>query len=555
MKEKLPSLLILLGIVLLGSFLRLYNLNWDQGYHLHPDERFLTMVGNSMKEPTSLVQYLNQATSPFNPANIGFAFYVYGMLPLILNFLLASLTGTNNYTAFTIQGRLLSAFLDIFAILLVFKTALLFQKKYKLDTNIKYWAAFFYAIAVLPIQLSHFFTVDTFLNFFLFASFYASVAFAFKKKMHYFFLSAIFLGCAFACKVTAFFILPVLLFFLTTFLWKEKHHGKPLQRFWKSCMLMGCYFLICYITLRFTDPYLFASQYFYDPRPSELFLTNLKTLSYWGSKDAWFPPGVQWINKTPVLFSLQNLAIFGLGIPYLFFAICGMWKGISWRKHALGLFVIVVWLLCFLFYQSTRTTQTMRYFLILYPFLAIFAGIGFQTITKQWNMYLKAIVLLIILFWPMLFFSIYTKNHSRVTATEWVRANIPAGKVILTEHWDDGIPLGGTEPYIGEQLPVFDPDSADKWQKMDAMLERGDYIILTSNRGWGSIPTVPKRYPQMKAFYEELFAGQRGYTEIKEFTSYPSLRYLGIPLDFPDQWSEEAFTVYDHPKVMIFKKQ
>jgi len=36
----------------------------------------------------------------------------------------------------------------------------------------KYWAAFIYAIAVLPIQLSHFFAVDTFLNTFALMSVY-----------------------------------------------------------------------------------------------------------------------------------------------------------------------------------------------------------------------------------------------------------------------------------------------------------------------------------------------------------------------------------------------
>ena len=44
------------------------------------------------------------------------------------------------------------------------------------------------------------------------------------------------------------------------------------------------------------------------------------------------------------------------------------------------------------------------------------------------------------------------------------------------------------------------------------------------------------------------------YRKVAQFTSYPSLRYLGIPIDFPDQWSEEAFTVYDHPRVTIFEK-
>ena len=31
-------------ILLIGATLRLVALNWDSGQHLHPDERFLTMV-------------------------------------------------------------------------------------------------------------------------------------------------------------------------------------------------------------------------------------------------------------------------------------------------------------------------------------------------------------------------------------------------------------------------------------------------------------------------------------------------------------------------------
>jgi len=50
-------------------------------------------------------------------------------------------------------------------------------------------------------------------------------------------------------------------------------------------------------------------------------------------------------------------------------------------------------------------------------------------------------------------------------------------------------------------------------------------------------------------------SNKTNYKKVAQFTSYPSLSYLGIPVSFPDDWSEEAFTVYDHPKVMIFKKQ
>jgi hypothetical protein len=164
----------------------------------------------------------------------------------------------------------------------------------------------------------------------------------------------------------------------------------------------------------------------------------------------------------------------------------------------------------------------------------------------------------LILIWPLAFLSIYTKDQSRVTASKWIYNNLPKGSVFLTEYWDDPLPLmvqnPATRNYVGSEVHIFDPDSSEKWNIINEQLEHGNYYIMSSYRGWGSIPTTPKRYPLASVFYRDMFAGKRGYTKYKEFSSYPSLRYLGIPLDFPDQWAEEAFTVYDHPLVTLFKK-
>jgi len=65
-------------IILIGVLFRFNHLNWDQGFHLHPDERFLTMVGNAIHLPKSFSDYLNPKISSFNPANVGFKFFVYG---------------------------------------------------------------------------------------------------------------------------------------------------------------------------------------------------------------------------------------------------------------------------------------------------------------------------------------------------------------------------------------------------------------------------------------------------------------------------------------------
>ena len=46
---------IILGLIFVLAFvLRIYGLNWDQGFHLHPDERFLTMLATDISLPHSL---------------------------------------------------------------------------------------------------------------------------------------------------------------------------------------------------------------------------------------------------------------------------------------------------------------------------------------------------------------------------------------------------------------------------------------------------------------------------------------------------------------------
>ena len=94
-----------------------------------------------------------------------------------------------------------------------------------------------------------------------------------------------------------------------------------------------------------------------------------------------------------------------------------------------------------------------------------------------------------------------------------------------------------------------------KWQKINQQLDSTDYIILSSNRLYGSIPKNPDHYPQTTQYYQNLFDGSLGFNQVAQFTSYPCFPPLGRPLFcFPDDSAEEAFTVYDHPKVLVFKK-
>jgi len=286
---------------------------------------------------------------------------------------------------------------------------------------------------------------------------------------------------------------------------------------------------------------------------------NIKQLKSFEGKDIWYPPAVQWINKPAVIFSLINLTVFGIGIPYFALALVGIFNILIYKKRQL--LIIIFWVLAFFLYQSVQFVKAMRYFVFIYPFLAIFAGIGivslFEWIAKQFKnkeilnaFYL--ILAIILLIWPIMFSSIYFNKNSRVEASEWIYKNLPSGSYILSESWDDSLPLSVANNYgkqfSGEQLLVFDPDNPEKWKKINMSLEKADYYILSSNRGWGSIMTVPEKYPQMSQFYKDLLVDKLSYKKIKEFKPY----YYKF-FQLPNSWVDESFTVYDHPEVLIFK--
>lgn len=167
MKNFFTKKKILILILFLAAGLRLYGLNWDQNQHLHPDERFLTMVETAIKIPNSFKDYLNPQVSPMSPYNKGYRFFVYGTFPLNLTKIMGEIINYRDYSNIHFVGRVLSALFDLGVVFLIYKIAAkIFNDKVGLVS------AFLYSIMVLPIQLSHFFAVDTFLNFFLVISFY-----------------------------------------------------------------------------------------------------------------------------------------------------------------------------------------------------------------------------------------------------------------------------------------------------------------------------------------------------------------------------------------------
>jgi hypothetical protein len=148
-----------------------------------------------------------------------------------------------------------------------------------------------------------------------------------------------------------------------------------------------------------------------------------------------------------------------------------------------------------------------------------------------------------------------------VAATDWIRKNIPSGSTVAIEHWDDRLPLKGSEKYIFLEMAMYEPDSSEaKWEKINKNLETADYIFLSSNRLYTPLKRLEDCskykvcYPKTADYYRSLFQGSLGFEKIADFTSYPGLTIGDWQFSINDQKADESFTVYDHPRVIIFRK-
>jgi hypothetical protein len=152
-----------------------------------------------------------------------------------------------------------------------------------------------------------------------------------------------------------------------------------------------------------------------------------------------------------------------------------------------------------------------------------------------------------------------------------------ARTVIANEEWDEGLPFPfeGIDPfgqyYHGITNYVRRFDDADKRQMLTDTLAQADYLILPSQRSIWSIDRIPLSYPMTLEYYRALFDGQLGFDLVASFNSPLKIGPLyvsdlagaaslnhppRIPLfNFNPFAAEEAFSVYDHPPVWIFKKR
>jgi YYY domain-containing protein len=511
MTEKHPRIydLLLIAVLAAAAFLRFSGADWGELQHQHPDEGFLTSVVSNLRaheciDPNveidqcpqdqqrwmGLGDYFNTAKSTLNPHNRGYAFFVYGTLPMFIIRYTGEILGQTDAGSLKLLGRQFSALADLGTIFLLY---LIVARLYNRRTALL--AAAFSAFAAMQIQQSHFFTTDLFVNLFAFLAIYFAVEIIIREKHDTGFgqighilqspftgLSVGFgiaFGMAMASKVNIF---PLALLLPGAFAIRFIQNKEERERFLKtdSWRLITVYLiaggLAAFIAFRIFQPYAFDGIL-----PGEQWLNNIAEQRVQARGDADLPWNLQWARRTH-LYSFTNLTVWGLGLPLGILA----WAGflyMGWRilkgewKHAL----LWGWTAFYFIWQSMQFNPTMRYQLPIYPLLAMMAAWGVTSFGRvpvsslsgtngqtgkrsNWKKVFASLIGIFVLLatsaWAYAFHTVYTRDETRMAASRWIYQNVPGPINLRIQTLDHGV--------YNQPLPFFEGSTIQAGLPYDA---------------------------------------------------------------------------------------
>ena len=249
--------------------------------------------------------------------------------------------------------------------------------------------------------------------------------------------------------------------------------------------------------------------------------------------------------------------------------------------------VILAWMWPYLLATGALHAKFSRYLAPLVPWLCLMAALFLRWLwgrasgrrrARRLVAGLGAGVLVATALYALAFTTIYLRPHPWLAAGEWMRRHVPDGAVLTAEMWDDRLPVAGpgdsaAPRYRYLDLDMYAVDSDGGLGTLADALSRADYVVLASQRLYGAIGRLPDRYPLAAAYYRLLFSGRLGFALADVESSYPRLGPLAIadepldgtvlprpplpppaPLVLTLGRADESYSVYDHPRVMVFRK-
>lgn len=519
--------------------------------------------------------------------------------------------GRIEYHHLTIVGRVLTALLDTGTVLFLF---LLGRRLY--GPAVGLLAAALLAFAVLPIQLAHFFTSDPYMTFFVVAALYFMVVAWHQARDRgaeggggrhlYLVAAAVMTGLAIGSKFgAALLVLPLL-----WTVWAARP-GAPHGR--TSTLAL----ITVLLTFALTNPFALL-DWTCPPIASDGMVgtvaLSLSRSCYWqntltqsgmvsGRLDLAFTR--QYAGTIPFLYQFEMLLRWGLG-PFLglfgiaglgwaFFTVVRVIKGDEGQDERtqtrLGhdpIVIILLWVVPHLLLTGSFYVKFLRYMQPLVPFMLLFgAAMLWQWRSRRGRLLVSFALLFAGLLYAAGFVALYGDEHPWNAASRWIHENVPAGTRILSEQWDDYLPItmvvDGVQQlrsdYPNAELTWLNyPDAADDQNHLAAnldLLANSDYLTVLSNRVYGVVPRQPDRYPLSSQYHQLLFDGDLGYELVWVGSRTPHLFGISFQAD-TFAWpglcpsagvvdylerdgalnlgrADESFTVYDQPLTMIYR--
>jgi hypothetical protein len=508
-------------LLVVGFFFRSVSPSWDAGARIHPDEALIVNGALSVK-------FFSQLFPGFHDYN-GLSVYLLAFWGQILTVITGNVFWSTTPEGLTVAGRLLAATIATTAVIPLYKTGKLLGSK-----EAGLIAAWLFTFTPLLIQLAHFYTTENILLFLITLLMYQTVRFMKRRQIVGIITMGIIAGLLLATKNTAYLLLtlPLLAIGIGNDSWRRK--------LW----LLSIFGAVTVVLFFFFSPYSFLDY--------EGYLARSRYLADVVSGKLPMDWTIQFAQTTP-LFWFHTLPR-ALGIPF-FIGGAGIVIYLFQRQRNPLLGVMAFWSLGIMMFLAVTYLKFTRYVIPLIPVFCLFAAMTFSAGRKSGIGSITVMILLIVqLLLGSMYASVYFSPHTSVSATDWIQKNIPPASALLIEEWNSIIRFSHSSftplRYRITSLNFYAPDTPQKNQILSEALHKTDYIILESPKVENTVIRLQNRYPDTARFYTDLAAGNLGFVQVAEFSSYPRFG----PFVFPDTQTEETFTVFDHPTIRIYRK-
>lgn len=540
------STFIVLLLTLIGAFLHFYNLNWGAPFYFHPDERNIASAVSQLQFPKQM-----------NPH-----FFAYGSLPIYTIYFTGVATNYINQFFSPAQNPITTVLFEqaiqisrifsaLFATLFIPILFLLGKKLKNEKTGLL--AAFFATASVGFIQFAHFGTFEMWLTFFTTLLFWNCLSLLEEKRVENIILVALFFGILMAIKVSS---LVLIIFPIVALLpLKNLKQTKISMQLFLTVSRLIFFGLIALLVYVLSNPYVILAQ------KDFISSMNYESGVALGTEPVFYTGN--FLNTTPGLYQLLHVYPFLLNplmtIIFIFSFCYVCYISIKKRNPSYQL-LTAIYVILFVS-QAVLFVKWTRYLMPTLPFIFLMVALLFADFPKHFKPVMKlALIILIIvnsIFALSYFKTAFISPDTRIAAQEFAQHAIDDNAHILTEPADLGVvPFQDAFVHVDGSFNFYEldnhsPDATES--QLNQKLLTAQYFIIPSQRILQSRIQNPQKFPIGHRFYVSLLNGSLGFKKIYQTPCdiFCKITYLGDPV----YWWEQTASVFDHPTVMIFKKE